>query len=120
MLLNKNIVLEIIRSNFGEQIEFESTMRVMDMHGYELEEIFDFPIDYALLDLLGEMEVEEYSVAEDGKTVTGVLQVEAFIEGYVHWDGSDEYWGSGETVLGFKFGFKAEDEKVSEFELWPI
>ncbi len=120
MLLNKNIVLEIIRTNFSEQVEFESAMRVMDMYGYELEDIFDFPVDYAVLDSLGEMEIVEYSVAEDEKTIMGVLQLESIVEGYVHWDGSDEYWGSGETVLGFNFRFKAEDEKVSEFELWPI
>lgn len=120
MLLNRNIILEIIRTFFSEQVEYQASKRVIEMCSYELEEIFGYPVDYAMLDTLGEMEIEEYSVADDGKTVKGVFEIEAFIEGYVYWDEESEYWDASETRLVFGFEFNAEDAKASGFKIYNI
>ncbi len=92
MLLNKNIILEI----------------------------FDFPIDYAMLDSSGEMEIEEYFVADDGKAVNGVFEIEAFLEGYVFWEGESEYWDIRETRLAFRFEFDFIHGKATDFKIYDI
>ena len=47
MLYNKNIVLEIIISNFEQQIEDKVSDYVIDLDAFMLEQIFEQIIDYA-------------------------------------------------------------------------
>lgn len=62
MLYNKNIVHEIIISNFEQQIEDKVSDYVIDLDAFMLEQIFEQIIDYACVDYIESIEVEEYHV----------------------------------------------------------
>lgn len=119
MLFNKNIVLEIIRTHFGEEIEIQASSIVMNLESFELEGFFDLSVDYAMLDVIDEISVEDYKVETAAGIcfVEGILTVLAILEGYVHWDGEEEYIGNEETPLTFMFQFTVNEDVYSDFQL---
>lgn len=121
MLYNRNIVLDILRSNFWDPIEEFTNRCIMDMNGMELERFLEYTVDYANLDFITEMKVIDYEVEKEedssGESVSGTLEVSAEIDGYTHWDGEDILSDSGEITLGFSFNFYVEEGKYSDLEL---
>ena len=119
MLFNKKIVLEIIRTHFGEEIEIQASGIVMNLESFELEGFFSSSVDFAMLDVIDEISVEDYKVETDGRAclVEGLLTVLAILEGYVHWDGEAEYIGNEEVPLTFMFQFIVNENKYSDFQL---
>lgn len=122
MTFNKNIILGILLSEFSENIESEIAYCVLDMDGYELEHIFGQLIDFAYLDDIGDVEVDSFETQTDKQEteISGVLKAEVFLEGYVHWDGEDEFVDSGETVMKFRFSFIKEGKSFSRFEMHHV
>lgn len=123
MLLNKNVVLEILQSEFAEEIEMQTITCVMDMESYELVEIFENSVDYVEVDEIDELEIVKYNTEERGKNfldVSGIMQMRVLLEGYVHWDGENMYIGSQHTFLAFEFSFSKEEEQYGNLEMWRI
>lgn len=119
MLFNKNIILEILQSNFGNEIEAMVDACVMDMEPDELESIIEYSVDYAVLDEIEDMHVLDYGIENEGKqqTVSGVLEVRTMISGYSHWDGEDMYVEDGSTSLGIGFVFDTDGMNHTNLQL---
>lgn len=122
MLFNKNIILEILQSNF---IDFDSEMEslaedyAMSIANYELQSIFEYPVAFVLMEGIGEIQVKDYQVLEDEEEsiVSGVIEAEVLLDGYVYWDGENECIDSAEGLMGVKFSFRAGNEKYDRLEL---
>lgn len=119
MSLNKNIVLEIIRTHFSEEVELEVTQSVMELESYELEEIFENSIDYADLDVINEMFIQKLEIFEDEDTgiIQGSIGINVFLDGYVHWEGENEFVDSREITLNYNFEFKSENTEYTDFNM---
>ena len=117
MLYNKNIVHEIIISNFEQQIEDKVSDYVIDLDAFMLEQIFDQIIDYACVDYIESIEVEEYHVQnrDEIDTITGILRVIVLLEGYVHWDGEDEFVEDQSAIINFSFTFANDNNEYVGF-----
>ena len=122
VLYNKNIVLEIIISNFEQQIEDKVSDYVIDLDAFMLEQIFEQIIDYACVDYIESIEVEEYHVQnrDEIDTITGILRVIVLLEGYVHWDGEDEFVEDQSAIINFRFTFANDNNEYVDFELKVI
>lgn len=119
MVLNKNILTNILQSNFELEITECIEDAIMNMESRELEKIFEEFIDYAYLDEITGMEVSSFSVEEEDNVITvfGDLHVRAFIEGYVHWDGEEEFVGVNEAEILLEYSFEIAGEKYYNLEL---
>ncbi len=119
MSLNKNILLEIIRTHFSEEVEIQVTQSVMELESYELEEIFENSIDYADLDVINEMFIQKLEIFEDEDTgiIQGSIGINVFLDGYVHWEGENEFVDSREVTLNYKFEFKSENAEYTDFTM---
>lgn len=84
MLFNKNIILEILRRRFSFEIENFVDACVSGFDNYELECMFDKEIDFAILNNIDEMKVEEFSVENEDNIqyVDGIFEVTIFMDGY--------------------------------------
>lgn len=119
MLFNKNIILEILQSDFGEQVDTMIESCVMDMEACDLDSILEYSADYALLDEIEEMTVTEYDAEEeyDQTSVRGILEVKAMITGYTHWDGEEIRVDDGIVTLGIGFCFDTDGTNHSNLQL---
>lgn len=122
MLFNKNIILEILRRNFADELETCINDSIANIDPDERVEIFDSWIDYTLMDLIEDISVESYSVENrtDEQVVSGVLSVLAIADGYVHWEGEDVFVDADEIEVMFSFSFHVKDSKFSKFSLIPV
>lgn len=122
MLFNKNIILEILQSNFWNKIESYIDEYIMELEPYELEQVFDFTVDYGLMDGIGEIVIEEYHVEQTirEQLVSGIFSTLVSVEGYTHWEKENVFVGVEEIELVFYFSFLAQDEKVFDLELTLI
>lgn len=77
MVLNKNILTNILQSNFELEITECIEDAIMNMESRELEKIFEEFIDYAYLDEITGMEVSSFSVEEE---FVGVNEAEILLE----------------------------------------
>lgn len=119
MVLDEATVLEIITENFEKEIELEAAVGVMEMDSYDLEDCFDNSVDYADLDGIDEIEVEEVFVEEEEDTtiVSGTLTALVMFSGYVHWDGEEVLIGDADKYMQFTFSFEVKDDKYVDFEV---
>lgn len=119
MLFNKNIVLEILRSNFSEEITSFVYSCVTELYEFELDNIFESTVDFAVLDTIDEMIVNDYSVEEedDRQTVEGSFEVLISVDGYECINGDNIYKESGIVNFGIGFTFSAENKKYSNIDL---
>lgn len=119
MLFNKNIILDILRRNFSFEIENFIEVCVSRFDEFELECIFDEEIDFALLNNIDEMTVEDFAVENDenAQYVDGVFEISIFIDGYRTEELENYYVASIETVIGIGFAFNVEDDCYSDIDL---
>ena len=112
-MLDRNSVLTLI-----ETFTIEC---VSELGTDELEIIFtDYLVDYASLDEIEELKITDMEIeCDDGvETVSGEMRLDILVEGYAHWDGSEEYLGTEETEIRYKYSFEMMNGKViSEIEL---
>ena len=74
----------------------------------------------ACLDEIEELKITDMEIeCNDGvETVSGEMRLDILVEGYAHWDGSEEYLGTEETEIRYKYSFEMMNGKViSEIEL---
>ena len=119
MSYNNNIVLEMLSSTFWDEIENFVEGLVMDFKDDYLWDIFEEPVDYALYDCIEAMKVLYFSTEQKDKTeeIFGRLQIETAIEGYVHWDGENEWVGDRNVCLEVTFDFDVENHKCANLKL---
>lgn len=122
MHYNKNIILEILQSNFEDEIESFVDCYVMDMEPYQLEEAFEQTADYALLEAIDDMDVINFHVEKDAENdsemLSGRFYVLAILEGYAYWDGEHVFLGTDEVELDFEFAFLKREDKYFDFEMY--
>ncbi len=120
-MLNRNSVLTLIEECFWDEIEVFTMECVGEFGADELAMIFtDYLVDYARLDMIEELKIINMEVERDGKEkiVSGEMLLDISVEGYAHWDGDEEYLGTEEAEICYKYRFQMEDGKaVSEIEL---
>lgn len=119
MLFNQNIIAEILRSSFGNEIEEFVNDCVMDLEDYDLEDVFTETVDFAVLDCIDEIAVEDYRVEdeEDGRTVSGELGITAVLDGFETVGSENVFKDTGVTVFEAAFSFYAVGGKYSDIEL---
>lgn len=119
MLFNQNIIAEILRSSFGNEIEEFVHDCVADLEDYDLEDVFTETVDFAVLDCIDEIAVEDYRVEdeEDGRTVSGELGITAVLDGFETVGSENVFKDTGVTVFEAAFSFYAVGGKYSDIEL---
>lgn len=123
MLYNKNIILHILSGKFGDEIESYIQDCVMRMDSDELELYFKQELDYAVLDMINQMTVQNFEIEMDGEaqaTISGILEVLADINGYVHWDNEEIYVGSAVVIIDLLYEFHTENEEYTNLYLEHI
>lgn len=120
-MLDRNSVLTLVEECFWDEIETFTIECVSEFGTDELEIIFtDYLVDYASLDEIEELKITDMEIeCDDGvETVSGEMRLDILVEGYAHWDGSEEYLGTEETEIRYKYSFEMMNGKViSEIEL---
>ncbi|MDE6892105.1 MAG: hypothetical protein K2P30_14270 [Lachnospiraceae bacterium] len=121
MLLNKNIVFEIIDTNFMDDVTACCEESVLRMDEGELGDYFEEYADKACLNTIYDINVENYEDEEvhGVQRVDGLLEIAALISGYADWGDEAEYIGDAEVILGFAFSFQidAETSEAGFFEI---
>lgn len=120
VLYNKNIILNILNSTFGDEIEEYIQNCVVEMDSNELKEYFEQETDYAVLDVLEQMVVQDFEVEldeENKELISGTLEISAEIDGYVHWEGEEIYIESAAVTIGLLYEFHAENEQYTDLYL---
>ncbi len=120
MRYNKNIILEILQSNFEDEIETFIDCYVMDLEAYELLRLFEHTADYAELGSINEMHVLDFRVEreEDEEIIDGIFFVQASIEGYAYWEHEHIYLGSEDAEFEFHFSFLARRNQYYSFGMY--
>ena len=96
-MLDRNSVLTLMEECFWDEIETFTIECVSELGTDELEIIFtDYLVDYASLDEIEELKITDMEIeCDDGvETVSGEMRLDILVEGYAHWDGSEEYLGT--------------------------
>lgn len=119
MLFSDNIVLEILQSEFGDEIEEMAESYVMDLQPNEIRSIFSLPIDFAVVDEIVWTHIVEFFVEnEDGMNiVSGELELLMVLDGYGHMDGENSCIDAGKTFLRMDFSFCEKENKFFDLEL---
>lgn len=119
MLYNKNIILELLRRDFWDEIESFVDHCVLDMDEEELNMLFEADVDYAVLDYIERMRVVNYDISkeEESDTVSGAVDITADIDAYRRWDGESIHVGSGVVGLGLSFEFTVVEDSGQGLEL---
>lgn len=113
--MNRNSILTLLEEYFLDDIEIFTMECVGDFTSDELSMIFtEYLVDYAKLDVIDELKVTEVESEreEDIEIVSGEMVLNISVEGYAHWDGDEEYLGTEEAEICYKFCFEMMDEKV--------
>ena len=119
MLFNRNIILEVLRSNFAKNIKEFVDKCIMEWDGFDLDDIFEEAVDFALLDSVEEMTIEEYNVEDEngGQTVDGICEITVAVNGFIKAGEDVAYRDTQIAVLGIGFSFYVENDKFSDMEL---
>lgn len=120
MLFNRNIILEILRSSFAKEIETFIEQYIMELDEIELEEFFGLSADFAFLDSIGQINVDDFSTVSDGngQKVEGVFDVEVLIYGFQNVENDDKkYMGTGLGMLELAFSFYEKNGSYSNIVL---
>lgn len=120
-MLDRNSVLILLEECFWDEIEAFTIECVGEFDSDELAVIFtEYLVDYAQLDEIEQLIITEMEIERDNEVeiVSGKMQLDISVEGYAHWDGDEEYLGTEETEICYKFCFEMMHGKViSEIEL---
>lgn len=110
MLLNNRIVLQIIDSNFVDDVMAGCDDAVMRMDEEDFAVYFECSVDSIDMETIEDMNVESYEDEEtDGiLEIDGILEVYVLVNGYAYWDGENEYVGDAEISMGFSFSFQID------------
>lgn len=123
MLYNKNIILHILSSKFGDKIETYIQDCIVRMESNELGIYLGQEADYAVLDTIVQMTVQDFETEteeEKQTAISGTLEVLADISGYVHWDDEEIYVGNSIVTIGLLYEFYAENDEYTNLYLEHI
>ncbi len=119
MKYNKNIILNILSSEFWDEIVEYAAECIWYLDEEELFRAFEDEVDFAELDNIEKMKVIDYEIEEDGdiERILGTLDIWSDLNGYVQWDGENISMGSALVTLGIAFSFSVENGVYSDLEL---
>ena len=106
-MISKNDILQIIEENFLQELEQSVEESISNLESEDLESIFEQLVDYAELDTIDEVAIDDVEQEEDdiGVTIEGVMDIRVSLNGFSYWDGEYNYIEDGEYILGFAFSF---------------
>lgn len=121
-MISKNDILQIIEENFLQELEQSVEESISNLESEDLESIFEQLVDYAELDTIDEVAIDDVEQEEDdiGVTIEGVMDIRVSLNGFSYWDGEYNYIEDAEYVLGFAFSFYAEGTEYSDFDMEHI
>lgn len=121
-MISKNDVLQIIEENFFQELAQSVEDSISNLESEEFESIFEQLVDYAELDTIDEVAIDNIEQEEDeaGVTIEGIMDVRVSLNGFVYWDGEYNYIEDGEYILGFAFSFFVEGTEYSDFDMEHI
>ncbi len=119
MKYNKNIILNILTDDFENEIAEYVLDCIWNLDGSDLYDAFESVIDYADLDYIDKISLIRYEVDEEKneECIHGVIEIIAYIDGYVHWDGENMLMGGAPFMLGVEFSFMIEEGIAEGLEL---
>lgn len=119
MLFNQNIILEILKSNFAKEIKEFTDSFVMSLDASDLGEIFESTVDFAMLDSIEEMEIEDYITEEEEnvQNVEGTFVIVVSLDGYERINEHSMFKETSITNFGIGFSFYVENKVYSNLEL---
>lgn len=119
MQFDNNSVLNIIEKLYWDTLEKYTIQCVSELGSDELEDTFDSDVDYAEMDSMDEIRVDEVEVevAGDDVVVSGNMEVHVLVDGYVHWDRENICIGSGEVTMSYQFSFCIMKGQYQELQL---
>lgn len=115
-------VQQIIEDSYTSDIFNFVSGFIQNLTGGELQGIFDNTIDFAVCDNIYDMNVISYEESEfDGQIeISGEIEMQAQITGYVHWDGENVKLDSITTAITVTFSLYYNAGKFEDFEILDI
>lgn len=115
-------VQQIVEDNYADDIYNSVANYINNLTGGEFQDIFENTIDFGVCEGIGDMNVISYDVKEfDGQIeITGEIEVESEITGYVHWDGEDVELDRITAILTITFSLYYNKGKYEDFEIIDI
>lgn len=122
MLYNKNIINEILLSEFLEEIEAEVDYYVMMLDKDKLEQYFDEPVDDIALGETDEVEVLEFELIKENSAtkIYGIMKISIFLDGYESMENEILLVDTVKADFEFAFCFLEEKKKYSSFKMEHI
>lgn len=121
-MISKNDILQIIEEYFFQELEQSVEDSISNLESEDFESIFEQLVDYAELDTIDEVAIDDVEQEEDdaGVTIEGVMDVRVSLNGFAYWDGEYNCIEESEYILGFAFSFYAEGTEYSDFDMEHI
>lgn len=122
MKYDKNLVGTIIENEFYDDLYNYIAEIVEQLDGRDLDEAFDMYVDYAELDNIQSVNIQNVEQENEEKNVTihGELEAEIFMRGYVYFDGENHCVGEIDCVMELSFLFMHDNGKNYGFEVREI
>ena len=120
VLYKKNIILNILGSAFGDELEMYVYNYILQMKSEELEPYFGLEVDYALFDRFDRLIVENYEVKSEGEHedfISGALEARSKIDAFVCSEEEPIYKGSMILPVGLWYEFRVKDETYTDLYL---
>lgn len=120
MKFDKNLVSTILEHEFCQEIFEYAADSVMELGGEDLDSIFGQIVDYALLDTIEGVtlnNIEQETDEGECIRISGDMNIEMTLMGYVHFGGEDNYVGNVQECMDFSFSFWHEDGKNYKFQM---
>lgn len=115
-------VQQIIADNYADEIYNRVANYINNLTGGEFQDIFENPVDFGVCEGIGDMNVISYETKEFDEQIeiTGEIEAETEITGYVHWDGEDMELDSITAILTMTFSLYYNKGKYEDFEIIDI
>lgn len=119
-MYNKNIILNILGSIFGDEIETYVYNYVLQMKSEELESYFGLEVDYAVFNRFDRLIVENYEVKSEGEqedSISGVLEARSRVDAFVRFEEEAVYKGSMVLPVVLWYEFRAKNKTYTDLHL---
>ena len=108
-LYNKNIILNILGSIFGDEIET-----------YVYNYVLQMEVDYAVFNRFDRLIVESYEVKSEGEqedSISGVLEARSKVDAFVRFEEEAVYKGSMVLPVALWYEFRAKNKTYTDLHL---
>lgn len=119
MLYNKNIVGEILLSEFSEEIEANVEYYLLMIDQQRLQQYFDVPVEAIDFGEIDEVEVRQFDVEKEGAAakVYGSVKISVYLDGYEMVKDDMLLVDTAKVDLGFGFSFEQKEKIYNNFKM---